>query len=333
MSNKVKYTNSIRWGIIGCGDVTEVKSGPAYQQTEGFELTAVMRRDIVKLKDYAKRHKIGKYYSNAEDLINDNEIDAVYIATPPDSHKYYALKVARAGKPCCIEKPMSPCYKDSLAIVESFEKRNIPLFVAYYRRSMPRFDQVKTWLENNEIGDVRHISWHLSKEASNQDFSGAYNWRTDSKIAPGGYFDDLASHGLDLFTYFLGNIKEVYGVSGNQQQLYTAKDAIAACWMHDNGITGTGSWNFGCDRTEDRVEIFGSKGKIQFSVFEENPLILSGNKRQEEVFIENPKHIQINHVENMKKHLLGKDYLHPSSGRTALHTTWVMDRILGNMDI
>lgn len=331
MSNSSKYTAPIRWGIIGCGNVTEVKSGPAYQQTEGFVLNAVMRRDIVKLKAYAEKHQISTYYSNADELINDKEIDAIYIATPPDSHKYYALKVAEAGKICCIEKPMTPSFKDSLAVYKAFKNKEIPLFVAYYRRSLPRFNQVLDWLKNNKIGTVRHITWQYNRKPSAIDLSGEYNWRTDSKVAPGGYFDDLASHGLDLFTYFLGNITEAHGVSSNQQGLYTAKDTISGCWKHENGITGMGTWNFGCDRFDDRVEIFGSKGKIQFSVFQENPLLLDIQGKQEQMFIENPKHIQSYHVENMKKHILMDNFEHPSTGYTACHTSWVMDSILGKL--
>jgi predicted dehydrogenase len=331
MRNKTKYNGVIRWGIIGCGNVTEVKSGPAYKLVNGFQLTAVMRRDFEKLTDYAKRHNIDKYYTNAEELINNNEIDAVYIATPPDTHMYYALKVAAAEKPCCIEKPLSPSYEDSLTIYNSFKNKHIPLFVAYYRRSLPRFDQVKTWLKDKDIGKVRHISWFLSRAPNDQDLSRAYNWRTDPKIATGGYFDDLASHGLDLFTFLLGDINQVTGLSHNQQQLYLAKDAISACWIHESGVTGTGSWNFGCNNIEDRVEIFGSKGKIEFSVFEEKALILETNNKQQEIFIENPKNIQLHHIENMKKELLDGNYIHPSNGYTATHTSWIMDKILGKI--
>lgn len=230
-------TKLIRWGIIGCGNVTEVKSGPAYQKTEGFEVVAVMRRDAAKAEDYAKRHGISKYYTNADDLINDPKIDAVYIATPPDVHKYYGLKVATAGKICCIEKPLAPNYNDSLAIAEAFAAKNIPLFVAYYRRTLPRFDQIKTWIDTAGIGEVRHISWHLSKPTTAQDLTGDYNWRTDAAIAAAGYFDDLASHGLDLFTHLLGSIKEANGISLNQQGLYSAKDATTACWVHESGVT------------------------------------------------------------------------------------------------
>ncbi|MFD1294863.1 Gfo/Idh/MocA family protein [Lutibacter holmesii] len=330
MSTKKHTPTLIRWGIIGCGNVTEVKSGPPYYLVKGFNLVAVMRRDLEKAKNFAQRHQIQKYYSNADELIHDNEVDAIYIATPPDTHKYYALKVAEAKKPCCIEKPLTPNYNDSLTIYNTFKKLNIPLFVAYYRRSLPRFTRIKKWLTANKIGTVRHINWHLSKNASEQDISKKYNWRTDATIAPAGYFDDLASHGIDLFTYLLGNIKEAKGISLNQQKLYSAKDAITACWVHENGITGAGSWNFGCNTREDTVEIFGSKGKICFSVFDKNPIILKNEFENESLIIEHPKHVQFFHVENMRDHLFGKS-IHPSLGKSALHTSWVMDKILGTI--
>ncbi len=328
MSDNKTDMKTIRWGIIGCGDVTEVKSGPAYQNTEGFELVAVMRRDVEKAKDYAERHSVPKFHPDADDLISDNEIDAVYIATPPDSHKYYALKVAEAGKPCCIEKPMAPSYMDSLKIYEAFQEKNIPLFIAYYRRSLPRFDKIKDWLDSGFIGAVRTIKWQLSKPASDLDKSTTYNWRTDTKIAPGGYFDDLASHGLDLFCYLLGPIVEAKGVALNQQGLYSAKDAITACWEHESGITGYGNWNFGSYGHEDSVEIIGDEGKISFSIFHDNPLELENGRGKETLEISNPKHIQQYHVAHMKSHLFD-EYEHPSLGSSGLHTSWVMDKIMG----
>lgn len=321
----------IRWGIIGCGDVTELKSGPAYQKVEGFSLDAVMRRSPGLAEDYANRHGVDRFYAEADALIGDADIDAIYIATPPDSHKYYALQVAAAGKPCCIEKPLAPNHADCLAITEAFKEKNTPLFVAYYRRSLPRFTQVKEWLDNGEIGEIRQINWRLTKSASEADVSGDYNWRTDFEIAPGGYFDDLASHGLDLFTYHLGNIREVYGISGNQQGFYKAKDAIVACWLHDNGIMGTGSWNFGASTDGDTVEILGSEGSITFSVFDEKPLILDNSEGCRELFIAHPDNVQLHHVENMRDDLFGKG-TYPSNGETASHVGWVMDRILGTVD-
>jgi predicted dehydrogenase len=320
----------VRWGIIGCGDVTERKSGPAYQKTEGFELKAVMRRDADKAADYAKRHNVEKFYADADALINDPEIDAVYIATPPDTHKYYALKVAEAGKPCCIEKPMAPTWQECVDITTAFDERQLPLFVAYYRRSLPRFIKVKELIEQGRIGCVRHIHWHLTKTASPIDVSGEYNWRTDAAIAKGGYFDDLASHGLDLFVHFFGDVVQANGISANQQGLYTAKDAVAASWLHANGVTGTGSWNFGTFKREDEVSIYGSKGTIKFAVFEEVPVSITDDNGVEELTIEHPENIQLYHVQNMRNHLQGKA-IHPSTGHTGAHTSWILDAILGNL--
>lgn len=317
----------IRWGVIGCGSVAEKKSVPAYLMTDRFEVAWVMRRDAEKAKDYAQRHKIPNWTANAMDVIENPEIDAIYIATPPDSHKFYALLVANAGKPCCIEKPMTPNFQDSLEVYETFKAKELPLFVAYYRRSLPRFNKIKEWLDEGQIGTVRHIYWQKTKPPSDIDLSKQYNWRTDKEIAPGGYFDDLASHGLDLFTYLLGDIKRANGLATNQQNLYSAYDAVTASWIHENGVTGEGNWNFGTFHRVDKVEILGSKGKITFSVLDEAPVELENEEGFQTLTIPNPEHIQQFHVENIQKHLLGKA-AHPSQGISGLHTSWVMDCIL-----
>lgn len=320
----------LRWGIIGCGNVTEVKSGPAYSMTKGFKLAGVMRRDLEKAQDYAQRHQVPFFTNNADEIIDNPEIDAVYIATPPDTHKFYGLKVAKASKPCCIEKPMAPNYADSLAIYNAFKENELPLFIAYYRRSLPRFLKIKEWLDEKYIGEVRHIRWHKSRSASPLDSSGMYNWRTDAAIAPGGYFDDLASHGLDLFTFLLGAIENASGFATNQQGLYAAYDAVTGSWIHQNGITGEGSWIFGVNDPKDVVEIFGSEGEIRFSVLGEFEVELKSTTKNESLFIKHPEHLHEFHVANMKAHLLGKS-VHPSTGESGLHTSWVMDKILGKL--
>lgn len=318
----------LRWGVIGCGSVAEKKSVPAYQKTSGFEVHMVMRRDAQKAEDYAKRHHVAQWTTDAKAVIDNPNVDAIYIATPPDTHKLYALQVAAAGKPCCIEKPMAPSYQDSLAIYDAFESKGIPLFVAYYRRSLPRFLQIKQWLDENRIGEVRHIHWQKTQPPNEVDLSGEYNWRTDKTVAPGGYFDDLASHGLDLFTFLLGDIQKTQGVATNQQGLYSAYDAISGSWMHANGITGEGVWNFGTHDRVDKVELLGSKGTISFAVLDEAPVELKNAAGHQVLEIPHPEHVQQYHVENIKNHFLGNGE-HPSLGKSALHTSWIMDRILG----
>jgi predicted dehydrogenase len=316
----------IRWGMIGCGDVTERKSAPAYQQVEGFALHGVFNRTLAKAEDYAARHGVPHVFDSAEALIHAPDIDAIYIATPPDSHEAYAIEVARAGKPCCIEKPMAPDHAACVRIRDAFAERGLPLFVAYYRRTLPRFRQVKTWLDEGAVGAVRHVHWALTKPASADDLSGA-NWRVDAAVAPGGYFDDLASHGLDLFCWLFGDMTDVAGFAINQQGRYSAADAVTGCWVHKDGVTGSGSWNFGAADREDRVEITGSDGRISFSIFDEEPLRLSRGEETVELVIAHPPAVQHFHVEAMRDHLAGHGD-HPSTGDSGAHTAWIMDRIL-----
>ena len=269
-------------------------------------------------------------YEDADALINSPDIDAIYIATPPDSHLEYAIKVAHAGKICCVEKPMAINYNESHKMFSVFKETNTPLFIAYYRRSLPRFKQIKTWIDNNEIGSIRHIKWDFAKPVNAIDMSKSYNWRTDEQIALGGYFDDLASHGLDLFHYLLGPVESANGYSNNQQKLYSAKDTISAAWIHKNGVTGSAFWNFGSWKRIDDVEIIGSKGSIKFSVFNEAQIQLIHPKETISLSIEHPENIQFHHVQAMKKHIDGIEE-HPSTGKTALHTAWIMDKILGRI--
>ncbi|HHD84020.1 MAG TPA: Gfo/Idh/MocA family oxidoreductase, partial [Campylobacteraceae bacterium] len=242
----------LRWGMIGCGAVTEVKSAPAYRMTEGFMLEGVMCRDLQKAKAYAAQHAIPLVFDDAHSLITDPRIDAVYIATPPDSHAAYALMAAEAGKICSVEKPITPDYASAREVVEAFETRELPLFVSYYRRSLPRFLEVKQWLDEGRIGTLRQVRWSLTRRPHPRDPESDH-WRVDRRVARAGYFDDVGSHGIDLLIFLLGDIVRAEGFATNQQRRYSAADAITGCWEHVSGILGSGSWNFGCDRREDLV--------------------------------------------------------------------------------
>src|SRR3990167_3567643 len=316
---------TIRWGMIGCGSVTELKSGPAFYKAPGSALVAVMGRRAEAVRDYAARHGIARCYTDAQALIDDPEVDAVYIATPPDSHLEYALRVAAAGKHCCVEKPMSLNAEQSALMQRTFERAGLHLFVSYYRRSLPRFQQVRTWLQEGRIGELRHLTWTLCKPAAVTD-TDASNWRTDPAIAGGGYFADLASHGFDLFQYLAGDIVEVSGFSARQAGRYAAEDAVTACWTFASGALGMGCWNFVADRREDRGELIGRRGRIQFSVFDDQPLRLEGETTE---VLEGPchTHIQWHHVLNMNAHIRGEAE-HPSLAIEALKTDIILDKVL-----
>lgn len=320
----------IKWGIIGCGDVTEVKSGPAFQLVENSELIAVMRRNGDLAKDYAERHNVAKWYDNAEELINDPEINAVYVATPPSSHSEYTIAAAKAGKPVYVEKPMAMSYEDAERMVEICEQNNVPLFIAYYRRALPRFLNVKELLDNGMIGDIKFVNIRYYEKLREDDIDGNFNWRTDPNIAGCGYFCDLGSHIIDLVQYLIGDITEASGHASNMNKLYQAEDIVSGEFLFDTGAHGIGVWSFNASENRDEVEIVGSKGKIVYSTFMNNPIVLNRNGNKEEFNIPHPKHIQQYLIESIVKDLRGKDKC-PSTGKTAIKTAWVMDRLLGRI--
>ena len=139
--------DQVKWGIIGCGDVTELKSGQAFNKVPNSSLVAVMRRDAEKAADYARRHQVPTWYDDAEALINDPNVNAIYVATPPDSHADYAIRAMRAGKPVYVEKPMALNSAECEAMNQVSRETGVPLFVAFYRRALPYFLKVKELID------------------------------------------------------------------------------------------------------------------------------------------------------------------------------------------
>ena len=316
----------IRWGIIGCGKVTEVKSGPAFQNATNSELVAVMRRNADLAKDYAERHHVARWYDDAAALIADTGVDAVYVATPPGNHKEFAILAARAGKPVYVEKPMALHFKECQDMINVCEEAGVPLFVAYYRRALPRFLLIKKWIDENTIGQVRFVNTTFYKRPFETDLKGVEHWRVQPNI-PGGYFSDLASHTLDILQFFLGMIISAQGQGSNQANLYQNDDIVSGSFLFASGAHGTGTWCFSAFGDVDRTEIVGDKGKITFATFGNEPLLLETSSGIQTVQAENPLHIQQPLIQTIVDELLGKGKC-PSTGRTAARTNWAMDRIL-----
>lgn len=319
----------ISWGIIGCGNVTEVKSGPAFNKVKDSCLTAVMRRDAALAQDYARRHNVPYFYSNAPDLINDKKINAIYIATPPSSHAEYAIASIKAGKPVYIEKPMALNHSECLKIINTSEKYKVPVFVAYYRRALPGFLKVKTLIENNSIGKVLFVQMQLFKSPSEDEKSGKLSWRVQPEIAGAGHFFDLASHQLDYLDFLFGPIQRVRSVVLNQSGLYKAEDFVTAEFVFPDNIAGTGTWSFSTSLGSGRdiIEIIGDKGSIRFSTFSFEPIIMINNNGTQEFINERPEHVQFNLIETIVKTLNGKG-TSPSTGITGARTSKVMDEIV-----
>ena len=315
----------ISWGIIGCGNVTEIKSGPAFNKANGSSLYAVMRRNAHKAEDYANRHKVPKWYSDAEALIHDPLVNAIYIATPPSTHEQYAIEAMKAGKPVYVEKPFSVDSASSKRIAEASKSLNIPLCLAHYRRQLPIFKKIKQLLDDNFIGRVLSISIVLHQRGAD---ASPENWRLDPKTSGGGYFHDLAPHQLDLIYYYFKAPVFVEGVSLNQVKRHDADDAVACTMLFENGAVMNGTWLFAVPETEEKdlCVITGTQGSIHFSVFDMKQIMVRKNGMEELIYFDALQHVQQPMIEKVVEYFSGKGS-NPCSGDDGYTVMWMIDRI------
>ena len=324
---------TIRWGMIGCGSVTEVKSGPAFNKAPHSKLIAVMRRDAEKLKQYAERHHVPYFFTDANELINHPEVDAIYIATPPKFHEAYAIAAMQAGKPVYVEKPMGLDVAACERMNAYSKKSGIALVIAHYRRALPLFVEVKRLVDTKTIGDITSVRIEMLKYDSGL-LDPVENWRIDPSLSGGGYFYDLAPHQLDLVFYFFGKAKSYKGMAFNKANLYKAEDTVTGEIELENGILFKGNWCFCVDKGEetDVFEITGTKGKISFPVFGHTITLTTGDK-EEQIQFEPPKHNQQNFIEKIVAYFNGIGE-NPCSADDALQSMRVMEAfVYGNNEL
>ena len=321
----------INWGFIGCGEVTEKKSGPAFNEVEGSQVVAVMSRSENKARSYAERHHIRKWYTDAQELIDDPDVNAIYIATPPSSHATFAIMAMRAGKPVYVEKPLAASYNDCIRINRISEQTGVPCFVAYYRRYLPYFQKVKEIIGNGTIGKVINVQIRFSVPPRDLDYKNEKElpWRLQPDIAGGGYFYDLAPHQIDLLQNIFGVITRAHGYPANRAHLYKAEDTVSACFFFENGVTGSGSWCFVGHESakEDCIEVIGDKGSLSFSVFTYEPIVLITSEGKQSITVPNPSYVQLPMIKHVIEHLQGIGHCDCTS-ISATPVNWVLDRVL-----
>lgn len=315
----------IRWGIVGCGDVCEVKSGPGFQKATGSRLVAVMRRDRAKAEDFARRHGVPRFYDEATRLIDDPEVDAVCIATPPGAHCELALSVARAGKPCYVEKPMARNTAECQRMNEAFDRAGKKLFVAYYRRCLPRFVKLKELVHDGTLGTITSVLYRYSRVYQS---ARSRAWRLDPAESGGGIFLDIGSHLLDLLDFLFGPLLEVRG-SAAQVAPEEVESLVAMSFRTNDGAVGCGLWNFAAHAGEDRLEITGTAGRVSVSLLSNEPLVIERADQRTELHLPNPAHVQQPLIQSVVDELLGRGSC-PSTGASAARTSAVMDTVLSD---
>ncbi len=300
----------INWGIIGCGDVTEIKSGPAFNKVPHSTLWAVMRRNEAKAKDYAERHDVPKYYINASDLINDPEVNAIYIATPPNSHEAYCLAALAAGKPVYVEKPMALNQQAAKKMMAFAEERKVKLVVAHYRRAQAYFNKIKKLLDDKAIGTVMYARLEYRRKAitASEMLDPKTAWRLNPAQSGGGLFHDLAPHQLGLMLYYFGEVAGAAGFSANRGNLSKADDLVTGIISFKSGVQFIGSWCFdtAAEDETDCCEIIGTEGSLSFAVFNKQQITISKGGQTELIDFAPLQHVQQPMIEQVVAYFLGK---------------------------
>ena len=291
-----------------------------------------MSRTEKKARSYAERHGVPRWYTDAQELIDDPDVNAVYVATPPSSHATYAIMAMKAGKPVYVEKPLASNYEDCIRVNRISEQTGIPCFVAYYRRNLPYFQKVKQLVEQGTIGDVINVQIRFSWPPRPLDYAHPESlpWRLKADIAGGGYFYDLAPHQIDLLQDMFGMILEARGICANRGGLYQAEDSVSAVFQFENGLPGSGSWCFVGHESarNDRILIIGNQGSLSFSVFNYSPIEVHTSVGTQRIEVPNPQYVQYPLIKNVCEHLQGRGICTATSV-SATSINWVMDRILG----
>ena len=314
--------DTVRWGIVGCGDVTEVKSGPGFQKARGSTLAAVMRRDRTKAEDYARRHGVPRVHGTAEALITDPDVDAVYIATPPESHCDLACKAAAARKPCLVEKPMALTYEECTRMVQAFERASTPLWVAYYRRALPRFLLMRDLVAEGTLGPVTSVHVDIREPLTRGDAARA--WRFDRAVAGGGLFLDKGSHCIDLLDFLFGPIEHAAGIAVNTGGTYEVEDVTAAVFRMPGGVPGTGTWNFNAGLSADSIFVTTAEGEIRTSIFGDADVIVTRGADRRVHPVRNPPHVHQPLIQTIVDELAGRGRCE-STGASGARASRVME--------
>jgi predicted dehydrogenase len=288
-----------------------------------------MRRNGALAQDYARRHNVPKWSDNADAIIGDPNIDAIYIATLTDTHAPYALRCAAAGMPVYCEKPMGVTYAQCNQMIGAARAAGVSLWVAYYRRALPRYRKLKELLDDRAIGQVRMVLSRHFAPLETASATGQSPWRSDPARSGGGVFFETACHTLDSLDYFFGPVEDVRGFAANQAGTYRSEDTVTASYRFASGVHGSGAWCYSAGHNEEFNEIVGDKGRIVFQTTRPTPIKLYRGSSVEELVIDDPPHVHQPIIQSIVDEMNGVGKC-PSTGETAARTAWVMDRLLAD---
>ena len=271
---------AIRWGIIGCGDVVRKRVAAAIQNDPHSELVALCRRNPEKLAEFCSKFGVDRGSTDANDLINAPDIDALYIATPVHLHHPQTIAAARTGKHVLVEKPMALSTTECDEMIAACRNADVRLGVAYYRPFYPVVQRMSELVQSGEIGTVLSVSAITSTPCAMQPDEDGY-WRVIPGEGGGGSLMDVGSHRLELFLRLFGPITGVKAFCGTVAVDYESENVASLALQFESGIQGTLQCFFGTDTDQDEFAILGTKGRLTSRLLNDGPLLIEKNVERE----------------------------------------------------
>lgn len=333
---------TIRWGLVGCGEVAETKSGPGFYRAAHSRLDAVADRNPARAEDFARRHGVAGWHDDADAIIRAPDIDAVYVATMTESHRDFVLRCAAAGKPVLVEKPMAMNHADCQRMIAACRQAKVALWVAYYRRALPRFLAVRDLVQSGAIGDVRMvITRHFQRIPTAEQMRGPFwGWRLDPARSGGGIFFEAVGHTLDILDFILGPIETVRTFADNQAGAYPPEDIVTAAYRFASGVYGSGAWCFSADCDDEYNEIVGASGRVRFSTLPPLsppagrppvPIRVMRGDTVKELPVADPPYVHQPLIQSIVDEMNGVGHC-PSTGETAARTARVIEDCLAEFN-
>ena len=319
----------INWGLIGFGNVVKNNLNGLPFNTQKSKVYAFHQRNSNEAVINKEKYDIDKFYPNISDLLLDKNVNAIYICTPPGLHFKYAKLCCEYNKPTYIEKPFARNYLEVCQIVEYFKEKNIPLWIAHYKRTLPKFIQVKSIINNNIIGKITNVTYFCERAFSSSLLN--HKWLYNIELSGGGRFFDIAPHLIDLLVFFLGNFESVYSVVSNNCQHYNTEDVVSFNFKTSSNVIGTVNFNFISSRRFDLMTIYGTEGNISFSLEGGGDINLVSKYKTKTYSFSEPLIYEKNMIEAINTELLENKFNNNiCHGSDAIETYRIIDLILND---
>jgi predicted dehydrogenase len=255
----------IRWGLIGCGDISERRIAPALSDLTMCDLVAINRARFELAEAFAKKFGAGKWYATWQELIRDDEIDAVYIAVPVFLHAEISIAAAEHGKHVLCEKPMAMNVNECDRMIEACRANGVRLGVAYYRYFYPLFNRIRQIMQSGEIGKPVLIQVNAFENFNPKPGEPRY-WLMQKDKAGGGPMFDFGCHRIEVLLHLFGPVSDVEGFRDNVLFHREVEDTAVAFFRFQSGSLSVLTVSLASMERRDTLDIFGSEGSIHVPV-------------------------------------------------------------------